>query len=273
MTLRDCRTTVGAVHKPVNPLLATVSWLGYFAHRYKPLALLASGLLVAFGSVLAGMSVWWGVPPILLGVAIPALDLYWERRSENNDALTSAREKVLEEALAPLLELAATTTFEPRDKRNEVAEGAAMRVAADLRSAFSDVPDVRAVVFVVAPDGKEMKARYPAGRSDRPGDFQRGTHRGDSAFRIVDELPERFYIMDDLGENGSRSPYWAGSGTSYRTFISAPIRSTEHAFGMVTIDAPVPGSLDRRHGSTIALFAAALGILFAEAARGGSSGP
>ena len=86
------------------------------------------------------------------------------------------------------------------------------------------------------------------------------------------ELTERFYIVADLEREGPQSPYWAGTGSRYRTFISAPIRSTEHAFGMVTIDAPVPGSLDHQHGSTIALFAAALGILFAEAARGGMSG-
>lgn len=272
MVRRRESSKVGGVNKPVNPLLATASWLGYNAHRHKPVALLLSGLLVAFGGVLAGSSVWWGATPILVGVTIPALDLWWERKSESNDVLASAREKVLEEALAPLLELAATTTFRNRDERSKVADGAAMRVASDLRSAFSDVPGVRAVVFVVTADGQKMTPSFPAGRPDRPGDFERGTPRGDSAFRILDELTERFYIVEDLEREGHESRFWAGTGSRYRTFISAPIRSTEHAYGMVTIDAPTPGSLDHQHGSTIALFAAALGILFAEAARGGMSG-
>lgn len=261
------------VKKPVNPLLGTLSWLGYIAHRHKPLALTLSGLLVAFGGIISGIVIWWGVPPIVVGVVIPALDLWWERRSKNNNELTSAREKVLEEALAPLLELAATATFRPRDKRVETAEAAAMRVAGDLRAAFISVPGVRAVVFVVSNDGRRMEPRFPAGRPDRPRDFVRGTERGDQAFRILDELPGRFVIVEDLRSEGADTPYWAGTGAHYSTFIAAPIRSTEHAFGMVTIDAPDPGSLDHQHGSTIALFAAALGILFAEAARGATGGP
>ncbi|WP_211717197.1 GAF domain-containing protein [Nocardiopsis sp. MG754419] len=261
------------MQKPVNPLRGTLSWLGYVVHRHKPLALSLSGLLVAFGTILSGIEIWWGVPPICAGVIIPALDLWWERRSENNNELTSAREKVLEEALAPLLELAATATFRPREKRIETAEAAAMRVAGDLRAAFASVPEVRAVVFVVSTDGLRMEPRFPAGRPDRPRDFVRGTERGDQAFRILDELPGRFIIVEDLRSEGADTPYWAGTGAHYNTFIAAPIRSTEHAFGMVTIDAPQPGSLDHQHGSTIALFAAALGILFAEAARGATGGP
>lgn len=249
------------MQEPPNPLTATVRWLGYMAHRFEPVALLVSGIALTIGGALLQWSWYVAAGPILVGAALPALAVFWARRITAHDDVVQAREKLLEEALAPLLEFAASVTTRPRAVRRKDAEMAASNASRDLKNAFDTVPDVRVVVFVVSDDGSELVPFAPSGRQVRPRILERGTPDGEHAFYALETFSGR-YVIEEL----ERSPDDPGAG--FETRLTAPIRSTVEGFGLLTIDAPGAGSLDRSHGATVALFAAALGVLFAEAARG-----
>lgn len=249
-------------------------WAGYWLDRLSPWSLAVAGIALAVG----GAQLQWpwyrlvfgGVVPILVGVMIPALLEYWKRKGASIDEVAEARETLLEGKLYPLLERTADVATLGRSERKEAADRAADKAVNDLAWAFGTIPGVRAVVFVVSDDKDSMTPLYHAGRQQRPGDFVRGTARGDRAFQLLEEGVKPFVTVDDL----STAPGdWGGSGEGYSTFITAPIRSSKGlTFGLLTLDAEHAGSLDGRHGATLALFAAALGVLFAEAARSSGRG-
>lgn len=253
--------------KPVNPVTAMWRWLGYYGRDFEPLVFSVSSLLFALGGGLIATGGWW-FAAVLMAVAtvLPLPGYFWRRREDSDDFLGDSRERLLEQSLRPLLELAAETTSRPRADRVYVLNNAVERVAHDIRAAFDDVKGLRVVVFQVSSDGSTMTPSTPAGRQDRPGPFERGTPRGDKAFAVLDGKSP-FVAVDDL--TNTSPDEWEGSGDGYRTFISAPIRSPGEGFGMLTMDAPTASSLPARHGPTVALFSAALGVLMAEAIRGG----
>jgi hypothetical protein len=225
-----------------------------------------AAVLLAIGGVLL-IPMWGlGVPLIIIGAFAPVPGILWRRRAAVDDEKGDARERLLEECLRPLLQLAASTTSHARVERVRTMESAAVQASRDLRNAFADIAGVRVVVFKISDDGTQMVPYPPAGRQSRPGPFVRGTGRGDKAFAVL-EGPDPFVIVEDLTK--AQPSEWQGTGDGYRTFISAPIRTIDDGLGLLTLDAPTPGVLDARHGSTLALFAAALGVLFAEAMRGG----
>lgn len=250
---------------PINPAVATWRWLGYWGNRGEPFVAGLSVLGTTGGGAGIATSGWWWFL-VIVAVALPFPGVFWRRRAAEDEVQSDARERLMEESLPALLELAATTTSQPRDDRRRVAESAVLRVAGDLRNAFEDVAGVRVVVFRINDDGLQMDPYQPAGRHDRPGAFVRGTVRGDKAFAVL-EGNAAFVMVENLDETAPGE--WAGTGEGYKTFITAPIRSSVEGYGLLTVDAPIAGSLDERHGTTLALFASALGVFFAEATRSG----
>lgn len=251
---------------PINPVIASWRWAGYFGDRYGPVLQVISAVGLTVAGVVLTCVPWIGILLMLLMAGILVPGIFWRLRADRDDFEGDSRELLLEETLRPLLELAAETTSKARSVRTATAKSAADRVSHDIRGAFDDIQGVRVVVFQVSDDGSKMTPYAPAGRQDRPGPFERGTPRGDKAFEILDSK-RPFVAVDDLSATDPEE--WQGSGDGYSTFISAPIRSSEHGMGLLTMDATKPGSLPARHGPTLALFAAALGVLMAEAARRG----
>ncbi|WP_162175471.1 GAF domain-containing protein [Paraoerskovia marina] len=268
------------MEQPGNPLVALWRFIGYHAATRKVGSTFAAGVLLAFGGHMLGTSIrirvagldvtlnapWWGATAVIVGVLVGVAALSWERQDDTLEVRTEARDRLLEQELAPLLDAAASTTGLARQDRIREAHAAAARAVASLCGAFDDVPGVRAIVFLVSDDGTRMTTAQSAGRSQRPGDFVRGTERGDKAFDVLLRERRRQVTVANLTDADPNE--WAGSGDGYGTFISAPIRSGSEGFGLLTVDAEIPGTLDRSHASTVALFAAALAVLFAETARG-----
>lgn len=241
-------------------------WLGYqLSRREKRFETLsfAAGLL---GSGIVGSAPRFGGPLIAFAVIVFGSLLYWRSKSDSSDDTLAARELLLEESLSPILEQLADAAPQPAAQRRETAKRLAERACTELAAkAFATIPGVRVCVFVISDDAKQMACAAKAGRNQRPKSFDRGTDRGDKAFEVLNN-PLPYLFAADL-DNTSAQDEWAGSGDGYRTFITAPIRSSDTGFGLLTIDAPKAGDLDDRHGRTIALYAAALAVAYAEATR------
>ena len=252
--------------RPKNPISQTALWFGYWLARFEIFAAVVSAVCLALGGGIVAAQPIVGALLILVGAALPGLILYWKRKGSAVDDATAAREKLLEEKLHPLLERTASAVGLVRNERGREASRAAEKTVDDLAWAFGTVPHVRVVIFRVSDDGNRMIPRFAAGRQDRPGDFVRGTPRGDKAFEVLRGKDPYLRVANLDTENPET---WAGSGVGYRTFITAPIRDLDNGYGLLTVDAPKAHTLDKRHGGTLSLFAATLAVLFAEATRGG----
>lgn len=254
---------------PVNPITATWNWVAYQSYRFATIAFLMTsvgGIGSGFILSLYEESGWFIALGILVAIvtAIPSAGIvYWERRNNEAEDVSAARERVMDEAIPPLLDKARLLSTTSRLKRQQALEMAAETVTKDLIVAFSAVPGIRAVVYQVSDDGTCMVPIAKAGRAQEPQPFVRETTRGDYAFDSL-EMPEYFAFVDDIRDAPQT---WEGSGKGYVTYISAPIRGKNVRYGMLTLDAPKVGDLDSRDGSTVSLLAATLSLFFHEAQR------
>lgn len=206
---------------PLNPLIAAWRWLGYWGDRGEPFVTTATLLGTTGGAAGLATSGWWWVL-IVFAALLPVPGVFWRKKAGADDERADVRERLMEESLPRLLELAATTTSQSRSERARVLESAVHRVVGDLRNAFDDVLGVRVVVFRISDDGTQMIPFEPAGRNDRPSPFVRGTERGDKAFAVLSG--EKSYVMvQDLSKTAPGE--WAGTADGYSTFVTAPIRS------------------------------------------------
>lgn len=268
--------------RPQNPLTEAVLLLGWWSSRNKEWSVLVTGLLAAVGGYMTDNepqfgpakftfhAPWWGLGLLAMAAFMAFSRVYWERKDDSAEVRAEVRDRFFEEDLAPLLSTAATIASIPRRvERISEAKRAADRTVLILRNAFIDVADVRVVVFRVSDDGQRMTPDHMAGRPQRPGDFVRGTARGDKAFEVLEKHSKRTLVVPDLDKEDVDT--WEGTGDGYKTFITAPIRSDTEGYGLLTVDAPEPESLDRAHATSLAMFAAALAVVLAEAARGGQT--
>lgn len=254
---------------PVNPITATWNWLAYQSSRFATVSFLITsvgGISSGFILSLYSESGWFIVVGLFVAVvtAIPSAGtVYWERKNEEAEDVGAARERVMDEAIPPLLDKARLLSTTPRMQRQQALDLAAETVTNNLYSAFRSVTGIRAVVYKVSDDGTQMVPIARAGRSQLPQPFVKGTRRGDYAFESL-KMAEYFAFIDDIEE----APHtWGGSGKGYSTYISAPIRGKDVGYGMLTLDAPKVGDLDSRDGSTVSLLAATLSLFFHEAQR------
>lgn len=217
------------------------------------------------GSGIVGSVPWVGGACISVSVLTFGSLLYWRSASDLLDDTLAARELLLEESLSPILEQLADTPAQRATLRRGTAERLTARACTDLAKAFATVSGVRVCVFNISDDAQRMTCVEKAGRNQRPKNFEVGTVRGDKAFEILN-TPLPYLFAANLDDKAAQVE-WAGSGDGYRTFITAPIRSSNTGFGLLTIDAPTAGDLDDGHGRTVALYAATLAVAYAEAAR------
>lgn len=262
----------GAVSRPQHPIANVAANVAYLLTRKRWVGSTLPPLVLAAGVGMWSLPIFWWIGAIVavIGALLIMAVAWWDAQSDDLDTVALARDQVFEGLVAPLLEHAAQTPRMSASDRRSQLEMVAKMVAADLVSAFQPVPEVRVVVYAISDDKQKLTPIAYKGRPHKPGNFVRGTDRGDRAFAVLEGLNRRFIAVPDL--SNARPEEWAGSGEGYTTFISAPIGDGKLSYGLLTVDGPVAGSLDAQHGSTMATFAAALGIFFAEAKRSSGGG-
>lgn len=160
--------------------------------------------------------------------------------------ISKAREKQLVQLRDQLMPMASTTADmarHPLAEREPYLESVAKVAASALASAVGDHVDrPRAVVYLLdASTPPSMRSIGHSGRGERPRPFIAGTARGDAALNFLDGRRHAFF--EDLN-SGTMPDGYDGTMSGYKTFISVPIWTESGVYGMVTLDAPVPKSLD-----------------------------
>ena len=167
----------------------------------------------------------------------------------------------LRDRLMPLASTTADMARHPIELREPYLEGVAKVAAGALaRTVERHVDRPRAVVYLLDADAVPplMRSIGHSGRGERPHPFVAGTARGDSALDFIDG--RRAVFFPDLDRR--RPEGYDGTMSDYRTFVSVPIWTETGVYGMVTLDAPAPGSLDEGDVALTELVAELMSIPF-----------
>lgn len=240
-----------------------------------PAALVLAAVFAFLGGVFGaeaedrGDAIWLFVAGgcVLVTAAYPFARAWARRVDERVELDEGSRLRILlRDGLQPLeRQIARMPALTPaeRARRLEVVASDAVWV---FQLLMPGVDGLRAVLYELNDDATEMLPIAQAGRGGRPAQpFRAGTEPGDSAIALVTEA--RTVLESDVAR--SRPPGWAGSGVEYQTFISTSVHDGENAYGMLTIDAPAPGSLVRVDQRLVEVVAGlvAIGFAIAKAAR------
>lgn len=146
----------------------------------------------------------------------------------------------------------------PKARENKRGE-LSFHVVTAITSGYGKVEDVRAIVYKFNADYTELRPYRWNGRRRPSGAFTLRNERGKAAiqFALSSEGAER------VGNTKKAPPGWQGEGSGYQTYISVPIVSSGHRYGMLSIDAKHVGALTPDDKEVAALAAALLGIAFA----------
>lgn len=146
-------------------------------------------------------------------------------------------------------------------KREDISQETANLVVNSILNTYVSVPDVRASVFVIHPGDNCASPIVSRGRQDEPRIFNRGDGgRGDRFFKWVDGTDHHPRFSYDTQED----PEHSGELESrrYRTYVSAQIYNASDVYGMLTVDAPQPSSLDVADKHLLQAFASELATAF-----------
>lgn len=248
--------------------------IGFLLHENPTPVLFVSGVLApTLGTFLVTLgqnrNQTWEWACLLAGVAIifmGALLLFAKQLASNAvagvDLKVADRFRItLKDALQPVAELIADMPAQTRGKRRESIKTVATQCVSALTLLLRDVPRLRSTVYQLTASGDmECVCYHGRGGSVSPGAFIKGTERGDRALDFVRKGGEPLFIesIDEVNDVDYR-----GTGSGYKTFISASIHNDADGYGMVTIDAPRPTSLVDTDKQLVALVADLLAIAFA----------
>lgn len=241
----------------------------YRVESYLVVALPVVGtVMVTIGQALDDVGDWFwvigGALLVLLGGLVQLMTTRRHKRLSSADLNQAARFRIaMKDALQPVVEAMAYMPYLPKKSRESTLVKVVERAVAALNLLLRNVDRVRVVVFKVDEDGNSLKPMSHFGRGQSPRGFIAGTTRGDRALSMVAKAGDQF--VRDLDKEAPTE--WEGSGSGYRTFISAAINAGDYSYGMVTVDAPVAGSLVDTDCQLVLLIADLLAVAFAEADR------
>lgn len=255
-----------------NPFWATVAWIGARADANFWVSPVSAVLgTIGAGALLADPG--WLTVPLALVVAVlftvPELCASWwrgEEEKEHGNALTT-QHLMYRNALKPIADLTAQMLNEDGAERDATFRQALQQAVGSCVLRYENGLEVRALVFAVSDDGKTMRCVARAGRDQEPKTFDRGTRRGNKAFKALEG--RKVVPVSDLRKKPRE---WAGSGEGYECFVTAPIIDSNGGYGLLSIDAPLAGTFSDSDVKFVELVASMLAVLFADRSRTSKTG-
>ena len=210
--------------------------------------------------------VWLGLggAALLLNGLVQCAVAWWSKQNEGAEIEEANLLRVaLRDALQPVAEIIGAMPNARKSERVSLLKAAATQAVSALILLMKDVERARAIVYALDVGGTSMSPLAHHGRGSTPLPFTAGNVRGDRALALVAHGGHLF--VADLDKEKPRE--WKGSGSDYRTFITAAITNGQFSFGMVTLDAPHADDLGENDKHLVLLVADLLAIAFAEADR------
>ncbi len=204
----------------------------------------------------AAQLAWLAAGAALTAVAVglPLLEQYKARQQRDQLAVQAVRTEqqvlvAVQDTLDPFVNLLARITTADTPEEREPLRAAAvvglLEAGAQLIGPRLTGRDRIRVSFFELDPGPPRCLRpspFSVGRVMPPTQvFTAGTVLGDDVLGLVERGEHRF--VADV--NATPPPGWVGTEHEYRTFISASVGTEAARYGMLTVDAPVPGDLAR----------------------------
>ncbi|TFD65492.1 GAF domain-containing protein [Cryobacterium sp. Hh38] len=179
--------------------------------------------------------------------------------------MLDARERLVGEAAARVLSDAADFEVMPRAGRVDLVQERVDELLDEMgTSMFEGFPGVRIVLYDISADKTKLSATAVRGRNDAPRGFDVSDVHGEIAIDRLSDVEDHFFCADT-----SQLPEtWGTAGRPYSTFISLPVRSSDEAYGMLTMDSPKIGDLTLRDAEMMETLASAFAFYRAAQARG-----
>ncbi|OSM43446.1 hypothetical protein [Nesterenkonia sp. PF2B19] len=231
-------------------------------------------LTLAFSILAVGSRPFWsGWWLFLIGVALAQA---WSALRETAETLYDAADRedsetvevtthALSDGLRHIQDKVTDVVLESPSKRSAASkELARLAVSTLLQTYHGSVRGARVTVFILNSDWSRADPVESRGRHDVPRPFlSNGEHRDTLFFEWLasnDKQP-RFQADTHVRTDGDRRE----PSVHYRTYISALIYNSRGTYGMLTVDAKEPASLDERDKHLIQAFACELATAFAVA--------
>lgn len=170
----------------------------------------------------------------------------------------------VESSLLPLLRSVQRLAALPISKRRDHVRSTISQAMQARAVLFKDELQVRMVLYEVQ-GIKGSRTLDVVDHFGRPRDVPQGFDeqnpgRGGKVFEWLDDDRSRPKFVPNCAEVDD--PDWAGTGNGYSTYISIPIVDGTRPLGMLTVDAPIPGSFYKSDASMIEVIARLLSVAF-----------
>ncbi|RFA15861.1 hypothetical protein B7R22_05490 [Subtercola boreus] len=192
----------------------------------------------------------------------------WRRQARNAERTEASQIRLLlGDAASPIVDELAKMASMNKLQRGQSLVKVVSNVCAAIPLVLPDAKQPRVIVYAIENDPagyRRLTALNFFGRPDRPAaltDVPRS--RGASIFKVIADGETVF--EPDIRR--STRPGVQSAGKKYLTFISSPIITGTTAFGMVSIDCPIVGSLDQNDKPVVEFFANLLATAFALSRR------
>lgn len=267
---------------PVSPGDSAPRRWGRSVLRYGPpttFPVVASVTALVAGVNHGSVRVYWSIAAVAATAGTAIFNALKERQSRASVSAAATGRTELGRALAvagePLVTALGTLTAgrNSEDRRAALETLRHLTVQVAAARCGRDVPNkdrgqIRSSYYELNGDKLERRS-FSGRRANRPPrkDFQRGrSDHDDEALKVASG--DGVLLVEDLEKN--RPPWFNfNHDTSYRTFITVPVKAGDHSFGLLSIDSDKPHSLtDVDRGFTILL----AGLLAAGLAHTSSDG-
>ena len=211
---------------------------------------------------------WTGAAAVLIALALQVLQGALSVRKVNLDRDAEAQlfdsvvaqQDLMSDLLGEVARSVASMTRRPKSERATHFLRLAQQVVDAARAAYREVTGLRCVIYSLDDAGTSLHPQVFAtvGHREHPKPLLARTERGDQAVQLVHAGGHMF--VESIKDAPNQ---WKGSGVGYDTFLSIPIRSSNTAYGLLTVDAPNTGDITPAIVATWRLAASVMATAFA----------
>ncbi|WP_207171104.1 hypothetical protein [Nesterenkonia sp. E16_7] len=190
-----------------------------------------------------------------------ACEAFYEIETEADERVVRVASRSLSENLRQVQSKVAELSQKTPAKRPEFSVEVANLVVGTILGTYKDLSGARVTVFLMEENHWRTEPLVSRGRADQPRPFLNNTDARSEAFyewALGNDKSPRFESDTELS-GGHPDKHQGGR---YRTYVSALIYNSLGIYGMLSVDAAAPASIDEEDKHLIQAFAGELATAF-----------